>query len=151
MMRFIVCKDDCPYKNGMPGFLSKGYYPSSPKRPEFAFSTRLFLVFHVIHMRSPSSKQGFCTGLQTYFELLKSPLENGCEVLEQLFDMSNHRSLVTSTTISLEHIQPGKRPNRSSRQKAIVSFDSSRISLPICSTPFTFNRLRRTSSYLGYP
>ena len=150
-MRFIVCKDDCPYKNGMPGFLSQGYYPSSPKRPEFAFSTRLFLVFHVIHMRGPSSKQGFCTGLQTYFELLKSPLENGCEVLEQLFDMSNYRSLVTSTTISLEHIQPGKRLNRSSRQKPIISFDSSRISLPICSIPFTFNHLRRMLSYLGYP
>jgi hypothetical protein len=57
-----------------------------------------FLVFHVIHMKSPSAKQGFCTGLQTYFELLKSPLENGCEVLEQLFDISNRRSLQTSTT-----------------------------------------------------
>ena len=151
MMRFIVCKDDCRYKNGMPGFVSQGYYPSSPKRPEFAFATDLFLVFHLIHMRGPSSKQGFCTALQKYFEMRKSPHENGCEVLEQLLDMSNRRSLQTSTTITLEHIQPGKRSNRSSRLNPIISCDSARLSHSICSIQVTFNHLRRTSSYLGYP
>ena len=149
-MRFVVCKEDCQYKNGMPGFVSQGYYPSSPKRPEFAFATDLFLVFHLIHMRGPSSKQGFCTALQMYFEMRKSPHENGCEVLEQLLDMSNRRSLQTSTTISLEHIQPGKRSNRLSRLNPIISCDSSRLSHPICSIQVTFNHLRKTSSCRGY-
>jgi hypothetical protein len=150
MMSFIVCNDDCPYKNGMPGILSRGYYPSSPKRPEFAFATDIFLVFHLIHMKGPSSKQGFCTALQTYFELRKSPLENGCEVLKQLFDMSNCRFLQASTTISLEHIQPGKRSNQSSRLKSIISFDSAKILRQICSTSVIFHLLSRTSDYLEY-
>jgi len=107
MMTFIVCKDDCPYKKGMPGFLSQGYYPSSSKEPRFAFATNLFLFFHLLHMRFPSSKQGFCTTLQTYFELLKHLPENGCEVLEQLLDDSNRRSLETSTTFSLVYTPPG--------------------------------------------
>jgi hypothetical protein len=151
MMRFTVCKDDCPYKNGMPGFVSQGYYPSSPKRPEFAFGTDLFLAFHLLHMGGPSSKQGFCTMLQKYFEIRKSPHENGCEVLEQLLDMSNHRSLQTSTTISLEHIQPGKRSDQPSQLNPIISCDSSRLLHPICSIQVTFNHLQRTLSYLGYP
>lgn len=133
MMWFIVCKDDCPYKNGMPGFVFQGYYPSSPKRPEFAFANDLFLAFHLIHMGGPSSKQGFCTALQKYFEMRKNPHENGCEVLEQSLDMSNHRSLQTSTIISLEHIQRGKRFDRSSRLNPIISRDSARLSHPICS------------------
>src|SRR5271167_4576081 len=87
MIRFIICKDDCRYKNGMPGFVSQGYYPSSPKRPEFAIATHIFLVFHLIHMKGPSSKQGFCTALQTYFEMQKGAHENGCEALDQLLDM----------------------------------------------------------------
>ena len=126
MMRFIICKDDCRYKNGMPGFLSQGYYPSSPKRPQFAFATNLFIVFHLIHMNGPSSKQGFCAALQIYFELLKNLPRNECEVLEQLLDMSNRRSLQTSMTISLEYIPPGKRCNRSSSLKPIILFDSAR-------------------------
>lgn len=105
-MEFIVCKDDCRYKKGMPGFLSQGYYPSSPKQPRFAFATHLFLVFHLLRMKGPSSKQGFCTALQSYFELLKYLPENGCEV-EQLLDNSNRRSLQTSTTISLVYTPPG--------------------------------------------
>src|SRR5947207_14843116 len=99
MMRFIVCKDDCRYKNGMPGFVSQGYYPSSPKRPEFAFATDLILVFHLIHMRGPSSSQRFSTALQKYFKMRKSAHEMACEGLEQLLDVSNGRSLQTATTL----------------------------------------------------
>ena len=68
-----------------------------------------------------------------------------------MLDMSNHRSLQTSTTISLEHIQPAKRSNRSSRLNPIISCDSARLSHLICSIQVTFNHLQRTSSYLGYP
>ena len=80
MMRFTVCRDDCSYGNAMPGFVSRGYYPSSPKRPKFAFSIDIFHFFHLIHMKGPSSKQGFCTALQTFVESRKTPHETEYEV-----------------------------------------------------------------------
>src|SRR5271154_4893330 len=46
-------------------------------------------------------RQGFCTAIQTYLELLKDLPENQCEViLEPLFDNSNRRSLQTYMTFS---------------------------------------------------
>lgn len=107
-MDFTECEEDCPYRKGMPGILSQGYYPSSPKEPKFAIATDIFQFFHLLHMKSASSKQGFCNALQTYLELLKILPENGCEViLEPLLNNSNRRSLQIYTTISLGCTPPG--------------------------------------------
>jgi len=97
-MEFKVCHEDCPFKNGMPGFLSQGFYPSSPKQPQFAISTNILLFFHLLHMKSPSSKQGFCTAIQTYLELLKDLPENRCEVIQ-------NRCLITLIVGPSKHIR----------------------------------------------
>ena len=76
MKEFVICEEDCPLQKGMVGFLSQRYYPSSPKRPQFAFHTDIFVLFHLIHMKGPSSKQGFCTALQVFLEMRKTPHDN---------------------------------------------------------------------------
>ena len=68
MKLIIVCNENCEYKDGMLGFYALGYFPSSPKRPQFAFSVHLLETFHEMHMRSPSSKKGFCDAFQHLFE-----------------------------------------------------------------------------------
>lgn len=68
MEEFIICEIDCPYKNGMLGFLSKQCYPSSPKKPHFAFSTDFPEFFHHLYMGGSSSKQGFCTAVQHFLK-----------------------------------------------------------------------------------
>ncbi len=80
-MKFTICETNCPYKDSMLGFLSQGYYPSSPKRPKYAFAIDVFELFHLIHMNGPSSKQGFCTAFQLFVESRKTLQNSECEVL----------------------------------------------------------------------
>ena len=106
MMRFTMCEEDCSHKNGMASFLSQGYYPSSPKWPQFAFAIDIFQFFHLIHMKGPSSKQGFCLALQIFVESRKSSHENEYEANLVAY-VANCRFRETCTTTSLEYTQPG--------------------------------------------
>jgi hypothetical protein len=107
---FRICKTSCSYKNGMLGFLSKQCYPSSPKKPQFAFSTDLPEFFHLLYMGGPSSKQGFCTAIQRFLEYKVTPHpENNYKVHAYLSDLPNARSQKTYMKTLSTSIVPGKR------------------------------------------
>jgi|ERR1700733_1257681 len=106
MMEFTLCESDCPYTNGMLGFLAKQCYPSSPKRPHFAISIDLPDFFHELYMGGPSSKQGFCTAVQRFLQH-KTTLDEMVHI--NLSDLPNARSQKTYTITFLMYIVPGKR------------------------------------------
>jgi len=110
MEEFGICETGCLYQNGMLGFLAKQCYPSSPKKPQFAFSTDLPEFFHLLYMGGPSSKQGFCTAIQRFLEYRVTPHpEIDYEVHVQLSDLVDIRSQKTYMKTFSTFIVPGKR------------------------------------------
>jgi hypothetical protein len=110
MEEFKICETGCPYQKGWLGFLSKQCYPSSPKKPRFAFSTDLPDFFHLLYMGGPSSKQGFCTAVQRFLEYKVTPHpEIDYQVHSYLSDHLNARSPKTYMKPFSMSIVPGKR------------------------------------------
>jgi hypothetical protein len=64
--RFTVCNDDCPEKDAFPGFISKGYYPTTPKKPNNALHVDVIEFFHLMYMKGPSSKQVYVQALRSF-------------------------------------------------------------------------------------
>ena len=62
---FDICSNDCPLRNGMLGFISKGYYPSSPLRPRFAIHNDILFLFNEMYMRGPSSKHVYAMSIRS--------------------------------------------------------------------------------------
>jgi hypothetical protein len=67
-MEFKICDNDCPLRNGMLDFMSKGYYPSSPVRPSFAFHKDILQLFHEMYMRGSSSKQVYVAAIRALIQ-----------------------------------------------------------------------------------
>lgn len=63
-MKFQICEHDCPLRNDMLDFIDKGYYPSSPIRPHFAFHKDVIFLFHRMYMRGVSSKQVYAHAIR---------------------------------------------------------------------------------------
>jgi hypothetical protein len=63
-MDFQICENGCPLRNGMLDFISKGYYPSSPVRPRFAFHVDIIFLFHQMYMNGSSSKQVYANAVR---------------------------------------------------------------------------------------
>jgi hypothetical protein len=57
----------------MLGFLSLGYYPSSPVIPKFAIKENILILFHFMYMRGPSSKHTYCHGLKSLLKYNTDP------------------------------------------------------------------------------
>ena len=64
-MKFQICEKDCPLRKGMLDFFSKGYYPSSPVKPRFAFHMDVLFFFHEMYMTGQSSKQVFAYAVRS--------------------------------------------------------------------------------------
>lgn len=64
-MAFQVCSNDCPFFLGKLGFISKGYYPSSPVRPQFALHEDVLVLFYKMQMSGPCSKYSYCLAIQS--------------------------------------------------------------------------------------
>jgi hypothetical protein len=73
-MDFEICEKNCPVHNGMLGFISKGFYPSSPVRPKFAFHNDVLDLFHEMYMRGPSSKHVYARAIRAIIQK-KSSIE----------------------------------------------------------------------------
>src|SRR5881396_1907743 len=58
---FQLCEKGCPLYKGMLDFISKGYYPSSPVKPRFAFHVDVLFYFH----RQPNRFVTICDYLRT--------------------------------------------------------------------------------------
>ena len=67
-MDFEICHNECPLRNGMLDFINKGYYPSSPVRPRFAFHNDILQLFHEMYMRGPSSKQVYAKAIRVLIQ-----------------------------------------------------------------------------------
>jgi hypothetical protein len=57
----------------MLGFLSLGYYPSSPVIPKFAIKENVLILFHFMYMHGPSSKHTYCHGLKSLLKYNTDP------------------------------------------------------------------------------
>ena len=69
MMKFEKCDSSCFRSKAMWGFISLGFYPSSPVAPKFAFKEDIITFFHFMHMFGPSSKLTYCHALQQFIKL----------------------------------------------------------------------------------
>lgn len=65
-MDFWICGDECERHAAWLGLTSRGFYPSTPRRPNYVISEDIFYFFHSLHMRGPSSKQSYCAALETF-------------------------------------------------------------------------------------
>jgi len=59
-----MCEPDCRFSTALSGLLGKRYYPSSPKRPEFAIHEDVLELYHLLKI--PKSR--FCHALQAFLE-----------------------------------------------------------------------------------
>ena len=64
-MEFQICEKTCPLRKDMLDFLNKGYYPSSPIKPRFAFHVDVLFFFHEMYMKGQSSKQVFAYAVRS--------------------------------------------------------------------------------------
>ena len=64
---FVMCGNDCPFKDGLPGLLREHYFPSSPKGPTYAIHEDILELFHLLKI--PKSR--FCQALQAFIETRK--------------------------------------------------------------------------------
>src|ERR1700686_2596962 len=92
MRRFVICDFTCNRKPAMVGFLSQGYYPSSPHEPRFALAEDVVEFFHLMYMKGLSSKQTFCHALQRFVEC-----RTDIEVLHPTYPVFNIGSSHLST------------------------------------------------------
>jgi hypothetical protein len=63
-MEFKHCCDECSSQSAMSGYLSKGFYPSAPKRPKFAISEDILHLYHDMFTHGPTSKRAFCIAIE---------------------------------------------------------------------------------------
>lgn len=73
-MNFQICKKDCPLRKGMLDFVSKGYFPSSPVKPRFAFQVDVLSFFHRMYMKGPSSKQIYAHAIRSQVQAKSTTL-----------------------------------------------------------------------------
>lgn len=64
LLEFEHCSNKCPSQPAMLGFLRKGYYPSAPKRPNFAISEDILHFYHDMFTHGSVSKRAFCIAIQ---------------------------------------------------------------------------------------
>src|SRR5579862_4994956 len=64
LLEFEHCSNNCPSQPAMLGFLSKGYYPSAPKRPNFAISEDILHFYHDMFTHGSVSKMAFCIAIE---------------------------------------------------------------------------------------
>jgi hypothetical protein len=68
-VKLWVCKKTCHRRLGWLGLITQGFLPSTPVRPHFIWRMNIFLFFHRMYMRAPSSKPAFCDSLRNMLML----------------------------------------------------------------------------------
>jgi hypothetical protein len=63
-----MCSQDCHLQSGMLGFITKGFYPSSPVRPQFAFYEDIMRFFYGMFTRGTCSKPVFIGSLRSLLQ-----------------------------------------------------------------------------------
>ena len=64
MFAFLICDPACPRAKAMVGFISCGYYPSSPIFPQFAIHEPVIKFFNKMFMKGPCSRPAFVHALK---------------------------------------------------------------------------------------
>lgn len=67
-LSFDIYDPSCPSKDAILGFLSQGYFPSSPKKPEYAIEKNIIDFFYEMNMTGTCSKQVFYQTLHPYLQ-----------------------------------------------------------------------------------
>ena len=92
MRQFEICATDCSRHSGMLGFVTKGFYPSSPRKPQFAVHQNVIEMYNHMEKLGPSSKQVYIGAMliflqrRTAFQVLICPSPADKRFLQHIID-----------------------------------------------------------------